>query len=164
MPSGISRPGFTRYYNSQSTLTSYSIGNKWTHTYDRRMQRNDALRTDDNVYVSSAGMESDPSQSNLYSTRQEACESGISEITDQTSGPGPEPLRNLQAFEYADAQWVNDECRLFVDGRYRANALISTHAVYQEAGNKWDDYLRFYRPDGKVIRFQKTYSGTGQIW
>ena len=47
MPSGVSRPGFTRYYNSQSTLAGSSIGNKWTHTYDRRMQRSDALRTGD---------------------------------------------------------------------------------------------------------------------
>ena len=162
IPSGISRPGFTRYYNSQSTLASSSIGNKWTHSYERRMLRNDALRTGDNVYVSSAGKESDPFQSSLYSTMQAACESGISEITDQSSGLGPGPFQNLQAFKSAEAQWVNDECRIFVDGRYRANYSISNHGIYQELGSKWDDYLRFYRPDGNVIKFQKTYSGTGQ--
>ena len=162
MPSGISRPGFARYYNSQSTLTGSSIGNKWTHTYDRRMQRNDALRTGDNVHVSSDGMESDPFQSSLYSTRQAACEAGISEITDQSSVLGPGPYQNLQAFKNADTQWVDNECRIFVDGRYRANYSISTHGVYRDVGSIWDDYLRFYRPDGSIIKFQKTYSGAGK--
>ena len=157
---GVSRPGFARYYNSQSTKTYSTLGNKWTHTYDRRMVRQDALQTGNNLKYSSGGSESDAGQSSNYSSRQAACESGIAEIRTQAQGTAPGPFQNLKAYVNADAQWENNECRIYVDGRYRANFPILTHGIYQDGGNSWDHYLWFYRPDGNAIRFQKTFSGS----
>lgn len=50
---GMVRPGFTRYYNSQSTLSTSTIGNKWSHSYDRRIIKHDALRQKINVEIDS---------------------------------------------------------------------------------------------------------------
>ena len=162
IPSGTNRPGFTRYYNSQSTQKNSPMGNKWTHSYDYRMIRQDVLKTSNNIKFSSSGSESDPYQSSIITTRQAACESGIAEIRAQAQGLAPGPYQNLKAFINAEAQWINNQCRIFVDGRYRANFPIRSHGVYQDGGNVWDAYLQFYRPDGNVIRFEKTYSGSAQ--
>ncbi len=159
---GVNRPGFKRYYNSQLTKKYSTIGNKWTHTYDRRMIRQDALQTANNLRYSSGGSESDAGQSSNYSSRQAACESGIAEIRAQAQGLAPGPFQNLKAFINADAQWENDECRIYVDGRYRANFPILTHGIQRDGGSSWDHYLWFYRADGNVIRFQKTFSGSYQ--
>jgi uncharacterized protein RhaS with RHS repeats len=37
----------------------------------------------------------------------------------------------------------------------RAVFPIHAHGVFQSGGNSWDHYLNVYRPDGKVVRFQK---------
>ena len=160
MGSGINRPGFTRYYNSQSSKKKSTIGNKWTHSYDYRMQRQDALKTGDNINVSSGGSESDVFQSSIYPSRQAACESGITELRAQAQSLEPGPFQNLQAFTNAVAEWVNEECRISVDGRYRANFSIFTHSIHQEFDSSWDNSLHFYRPDGNVIRFNKTITGS----
>ena len=160
---GIRRPGFTRYYNSQLAEKFSTIGNKWTHTYDRRMYRLDALKTGQNVKLSTGGKSASAYQSSVYSSRQSACESGIHEIRAQAQGLEAGPYRNLQAFLNAEARWQNDECRIYVNGRFRAVFPIFTHGGVQGAGNAWDQHLGFYRPDGNVVRFSKLVSGNAQF-
>ena len=161
--SGINRPGFTRYYNSQSAEKFSTIGNKWTHSYERRMYRLDALKTGRHIQISSGGQTSSAYQSGVYASRQSACESGINDVRTQARRLAAGPYQNLQAFLNAEARWENNECRIHVDGRFRAVFPVFAHGGLQGAGPAWDQYLSFYRPDGNVVRFSKTMTGTGYL-
>ena len=155
-PSGLSRPGFTRYYNSQSTASHSTIGDKWSHSYDRRIGRQDALRQALNVGYDSSGAQTDAYQSSIYSTKQEACETGLAEVQTQAQGLAPGPFKNLKAFLNATAQWVNNECRIYVNGRFMAVFPIRSHGIFRTSDYGWDHYLDFHRPDGKIVKFHKT--------
>ncbi len=154
-PSGLSRPGFTRYYNSQSSVADTTIGNKWSHSYDRRIVRHDALKQKINIELDSSGATSDVYQSSVYSTRQAACESGLAEVVAKTQALDPAPFANLKGFANATAQWVDNECQIYDNGRFRAVFPIRSHGGIESGGNSWDHHLNFHRPDGKIVKFRK---------
>ena len=153
--SGLNRPGFIRYYNSQSAEKNSTIGMNWTHSYDRRMLRMDAIKTRAHLETSTDGTEPSDHQSSVYTTRQDACETGIADVRSQAQGLAAGPYRNLKAFLEAEARWENDQCRIYVDGRFRAVFPIFLHSGSSDGGNRWDHLLRFYRPDGQVVSFQR---------
>lgn len=159
----LSRPGFTRTYNSQVFKHGYNaIGMNWRHSYQRSLQSQDSFNSGINQAETSGGVIFKLTESSIYSSEYAACVEGFEEYKSRIANSGT--AKNI--LQNGTVRWERQSCRIYLTGRYIATIPIRGHA-----SGGVTDYLppvtlhaiRLSRENGRIYHFVKDYSDQGSI-
>jgi len=149
--STLQKPAFTRIYNSSVMVNENKPAEKsWTHNYQRKMEFiqhylpavNYVGRTDAPSNVSAN------KQSNIYYSKQQACELGFSEIVSKDTSLSSRFLSGTPVYIYG-------RCILRdINGWYITEIPIkSSVTVSANSGPTRSFKVKLHRPDGNVYLF-----------
>lgn len=159
----LSRPGFTRTYNSQVFRHDNNlIGNNWRHSYQRSLQFQDSFNSGVNQGEHTGGESLRLTESSVYSSEYYACIDGFQEYKSRinSSAIGKNILKN------GTVRWEREACRVYIGGRYIATIPIRSH-VSGSPGEYQPPVaihaIRLNREDGRSYHFVKDYGSQGSI-
>ena len=162
---GLSRPEFTRYYNSQGLKAgNHIMGLNWRHSYQRRIIPQDGFRSGNNYFVASGGTSSNPLQSVPSSDEQTACEQGFADLIAERMN-NPTPFGNLERVMSGTVLWTGTKCVVKDDhGKYIATIPMFVHNGGYDAYSPGFFKIRLTRPDGKEYAYKRDVTGNGTDW
>jgi len=164
----ISRPGFTRYYNSHGLKTgNHVMGLNWRHSYQRRIIPQDGFRTGTNYFRVSGGASSNSLQSVLMGDKQTACETGFANLIEERTN-NPATFANLERVMSGTVVWTGSKCVVKDDyGKYIATIPMFIHNGVSSAYTPGYFTIRLTRPDGKEYEYKRDVQvagGNGFDW
>lgn len=116
-PSGASPIQFTRYYNSLTNAPS-QLGSGWKHSYSSTIK---SYAPDVDSQPTASYDSGSPGNSTLFNSKQEACESGWSQIKGQYSSTFT---------QNASARYENEKCNLYRED----NILLGSIKIQVKSG------------------------------
>lgn len=159
----LSRPGFTRTYNSQVfKYDGNAIGINWRHSYQRSIKIQDSFNSGVNQAEMTGGAIFKLTESSVYSSQYAACVEGFQEYKSRLS----ESALAKNILQNGTVRWEKQSCRVYLTGRYIATIPIRSHTsgsagLYHPPVSL--HAIRINREDGRVYHFVKDYTDQGSI-
>lgn len=161
----LTRPGFTRIYNSQVFKHNDNvIGQNWRHSYQRSLHSQDSFNSGVNQRELTDGVSYKVTESSVYSSEYAACVEGFQEYKDRMDESGA--VKDI--LQQGTVRWEMQACRVYIGGRYIATIPIRSHA----SGSSGEfqppvaiHAIRLNRENGRVYHFVKDYVNQGStLW
>lgn len=161
----MTRPGFTRIYNSQVfNHTDNIIGKNWRHSYQRSLHTQDSFNSGVNQRELTGGASYKVTESSVYSSEYAACVEGFQEYKDRMDESGA--VKDI--LQQGTVRWEMQACRVYIGGRYIATIPIRSH----DSGSSGEvqspvaiHAIRLNRENGRVYHFVKDYVNQGStLW
>ncbi|MGD8583524.1 MAG: DUF6531 domain-containing protein, partial [Gammaproteobacteria bacterium] len=157
-PSG---PQLIRYYNSFYAKPDHNvIGKNWRHSYQKYLMSGPNISLNNNVSVASSGLSTNPLQSQIYNTMQEACLQGYNQLVSNNQNTATELSRVLNGIP----EWNGTSCEVHGNGKYITTIPVSAHYEGEPQIPEANQKIRLIRPDGNEYEFHKEYIAGSIIW